>query len=155
MMPLSLGAALNVLPRASGRHQLSANRSRWAFWMMSGGAFLGLLITLMSDFTDMALTESMAEQGSSINQELRKVGSVMFYGTVIGAIFHCTNTISGQYRGRIMGDISKASLSSIAIESYSLTAPTTIRKILASGATLDTEVSPSEQSEEKGSATEL
>ena len=155
MMPLSVGAALNVLPRASGRHQLSANRSRWAFWMMSGGAFLGLLITLMSDFTDMALTESMAEQGSSINQELRKVGSVMFYGAVIGAIFHCTNTISGQYRGRIMGDVSQASLSSIAIESYSLTGPTTIRKILASGANLDTEVSPSEQSEEKGSATEL
>ena len=155
MIPLSVGSALNVLPRASGRHQLSANRSRWAFWMMSGGAFLGLLITMMSDFTDMALTESMAEQGASINMELRKVGSVMFYGAVIGAIFHCTNTISGQYRGRIMGGPSEASLSSIAIESYSLTGPTSIRKILASGATLDTEVSPSEQSEEEGAATEL
>ena len=155
MVPLSVGAALSVLPRASGRHQLSANRSRWAFWMMSGGAFLGLLITLMSDFTDMALTESMAEQGASINEELRKVGSVMFYGTVVGAIFHCTNTISGQFRGRRLGEPSEASLSSIAIQSYSLTRPTTIRKILAGGATLDTEVSPSEQSEEEGSATEL
>jgi hypothetical protein len=122
---------------------------------MSGGAFLGLLITLMSDFTDMALTESMAEQGASINEELRKVGSVMFYGTVVGAIFHCTNTISGQFRGRRLGEPSEASLSSIAIQSYSLTRPTTIRKILAGGATLDTEVSPSEQSEEEGSATEL
>ena len=103
----------------------------------------------------MALTESMAEQGASINMELRKVGSVMFYGAVIGAIFHCTNTISGQYRGRIMGGPSEASLSSIAVESYSLTGPTSIRKILASGATLDTEVSPSEQSKEEGAATEL
>ena len=54
-----------------------------------------------------------------------------------------------------MGGPSEASLSSIAIESYSLTGPTSIRKILASGATLDTEVSPSEQSKEEGAATEL
>ena len=155
MVPLSIGAALNILPRASGRHQLSANRSRWAYWMMTGGAFLGLLITLMSDFTDMALTESMAEQGASINEELRKVGSVMFYGTVIGAIFHCTNAISGQFRGRIVETGTTSSISSISIESYTLTSPTSIRKILASGATLDTEVSPSGQSEEEGSATEL
>ena len=155
MVPLSIGAALNILPRASGRHQLSANRSRWAYWMMTGGAFLGLLITLMSDFTDMALTESMAEQGASINDELRKVGSVMFYGTVIGAIFHCTNAISGQFRGRIVEIGNTSSISSISIESYTLTSPTSIRKILASGATLDTEVSPSGQSEEEGSATEL
>ena len=155
MVPLSIGTALNILPRASGRYQLSANRSRWAYWMMTGGAFLGLLITLMSDFTDMALTESMAEQGASINDELRKVGSVMFYGTVIGAIFHCTNAISGQFRGRIVEIGNTSSISSISIESYTLTSPTSIRKILASGATLDTEVSPSGQSEEEGSATEL
>ena len=155
MVPLSIGAALNILPRASGRHQLSANRSRWAYWMMTGGAFLGLLITLMSDFTDMALTESMAEQGASINDELRKVGSVMFYGTVIGSIFHCTNAISGQFRGRIVEIGTTSSISSISIESYTLTSPTSIRKILASGATLDTKVSPSGQSEEEGSATEL
>ena len=155
MMPLSIGSALSVLPRASGRHQLSENRSRWAFWMMSGGALLGLLITMMSDFTDMALTESMAEQGASINEELRKVGSVMFYGTVVGAIFHCTNAISGQFRGRMVSEVEPISVSSIAIDSYSLTNPTTIRKILASGATLDTEISPSQQSEEEGSATEL
>ena len=155
MVPLSIGTALNILPRASGRYQLSANRSRWAYWMMTGGAFLGLLITLMSDFTDMALTESMAEQGASINDELRKVGSVMFYGTVIGAIFHCTNAISGQFRGRIVEIGNTPSISSISIESYTLTSPTSIRKILASGATLDTEVSPSGQSEEEGSATEL
>ena len=123
--------------------------------MMSGGAFLGLLITMMSDFTDMALTESMAEQGASINEELRKVGSVMFYGTVVGAIFHCTNAISGQFRGRMVSEVETISVSSIAIDSYSLTNPTTIRKILASGATLDTEISPSQQSEEEGSATEL
>ena len=155
MVPLSIGTALNILPRASGRYQLSANRSRWAYWMMTGGAFLGLLITLMSDFTDMALTESMAEQGASINDELRKVGSVMFYGTVIGAIFHCTNAISGQFRGRIVEIGNTPSISSISIESYTLTSPTSIRKILASGATLDTEVFPSGQSEEEGSATEL
>lgn len=155
MVPLSIGTALNILPRASGRYQLSANRSRWAYWMMTGGAFLGLLITLMSDFTDMALTESMAEQGASINDELRKVGSVMFYGTVIGAIFHCTNAISGQFRGRIVEIGNTSSISSISIESYTLTSPTSIRKILASGATLDTEVFPSGQSEEEGSATEL
>ena len=123
--------------------------------MMTGGAFLGLLITMMSDFTDMALTESMAEQGASINDELRKVGSVMFYGTVVGAIFHCTNAISGQFRGRAVQTASTSSTSSISVKSYTLTSPTTIRKILASGATLDTEVSPSGQSEEEGSATEL
>ena len=110
---------------------------------------------MMSDFTDMALTESMAEQGASINDELRKVGSVMFYGTVVGAIFHCTNAISGQFRGRAVQTASTSSTSSISVESYTLTSPTTIRKILASGATLDTEVSPSGQSEEEGSATEL
>ncbi len=155
MIPLSLGAALSILPRASGRYQLSDNRSRWAYWMMTGGAFLGLLITMMSDFTDMAITESTAEQGASINDELRRVGSVMFYGTVIGAIFHCTNAISGQFRGRSVQTVSTTSTSSISVESYTLTSPTTIRKILASGATLDTEISPSGQSEEEGSATEL
>ena len=79
----------------------------------------------------------------------------MFYGTVVGAIFHCTNAISGQFRGRSVQTVSTSSTSSISVESYTLTSPTTIRKILASGATLDTEVSPSGQSEEEGSATEL
>ena len=38
-IPASLGSALSIFPEVSGRNMLSINRSRWAFWLMAGGAF--------------------------------------------------------------------------------------------------------------------
>ena len=54
-VPASLGSALSIFPEVSGRNVLSVNRSRWAFWLMAGGAFSGLAFTMMADFSDMAL----------------------------------------------------------------------------------------------------
>jgi len=155
LVPLSLGSALCIFPAVTGRNLLSINRSRWAFWMMAGGAFSGLIITMMADFSDMALAEAAVEDDSTISNELRAIGSVLFYGTVIGAILHCMNMINGIFRGSFADARATPSSSSIEHTSYSLTAGTTVRKILASGANLDTEVVPTSQTDAPGSPTEL
>ena len=154
LIPLSLGASLYVLPQASGRKVMSSNRSRAAFWLMSGGAVAGLTFTIMADLNDMALAEALTENSSSITDELRALGSVVFYGTVLGSIFHCTNAISGQFRGERLGDELQSS-TTLSPQTYELTSSTSVRKILASGATLDTEIMPVTQSDEAGSVTEL
>ncbi len=156
MVPLSLGPALAIFPEVSGRSLLSNIRSRWAFWMMAGGAFSGLLMTLMADFSEMALLELDPESGlDGISKEIRVIGSVLFYGTVIGAILHCLNIISGTFRGSILGGKQSESSTSIIQESFQLTSGTTVRKILASGANLDTEVIPTAQTDKPGSHSEL
>ncbi|MED5274158.1 MAG: hypothetical protein VX865_04170 [Candidatus Thermoplasmatota archaeon] len=154
LIPLSLGTSLYVLPQVSGRKVLSVSRSRAAFWLMSGGAIAGLTFTIMADLNDMALVEALAENPSSITEELRILGSVTFYGTVLGSIFHCTNVISGQFRGEKLAEEVESS-TTLSPHTYELASSTSVRRILASGATLDTEVTPVSQSEESGSATEL
>jgi hypothetical protein len=154
LVPLSFGAALSLYPELTGRHLFSNNRARWGYLMMTGGAIFGLSITMIADFMDMALMEMMVEDPSTLSEELRKVGSVMFYGVVIGSILHSLNMVTGIFRGEIITQKSVKS-SSISVESYFLVSPMTVRRILASGADLDTEVFPTEENYEKGSATEL
>ena len=154
LVPLSLGAALSLYPELVGRHLFSQSRARWAFWMMTGGAIFGLSITMIADFMDMALAESLVEDPSSLSEELRKVGSVMFYGVVIGSIFHSLNMVTGMFRGKIISQKPVTS-SSISVETYSLVSPMTVRRILASGADLDTEVIRTGENDEKGSATKI
>lgn len=154
IVPLSLGAALSLYPELTGRHLFSNSRARWGYLMMTGGAIFGLSITMIADFMDMALVEMMVEDPSNLSEELRKVGSVMFYGVVIGSIFHSLNMVTGMFRGEIVSQKSVKS-SSISVESYFLVSPMTIRRILASGASLDTEVYPTEEDNGKGSATSL
>jgi hypothetical protein len=154
LVPLSLGAALSIYPELVGRHLFSQSRARWGFWMMTGGAMFGLSITMVADFIDLALIESFVEDPSALSEELRTVGSVMFYGVVIGSILHSLNMVSGMFRGEIISKKSVTS-SSISVDSYSLVSPTTVRRILASGADLDTEVIPTGENDEKGSATKL
>ena len=154
LVPLSFGAALSLYPELTGRHFFSNNRARWGYLMMTGGAIFGLSFTMIADFMDMALMEMMVEDPSALSEELRKLGSVMFYGVVIGAILHSLNMVTSIFRGEIISSDSVKS-SSISVESYSLVSSTTVRKILASGATLDTEVIPTGEDDEKGSATKL
>ncbi len=154
IVPLSLGAALSLYPELTGRHLFSNSRARWGYLMMTGGAIFGLSITMIADFMDMALVEMMVEDPSDLSEELRKVGSVMFYGVVIGSIFHSLNMVTGMFRGEIVSQKSVKS-SSISVESYFLVSPMTVRRILASGASLDTEVYPTEEDNGKGSATSL
>jgi hypothetical protein len=126
-----------------------------AFWMLSGGALLGLVFTLISDVTDIALAEALVEDPSSLSHTMRKAGSVVFYGTVLGAIFHANNIVSGLYRGETVKSQVALSETTFAPTSYPLTATTSIRKILASGAVLDTEVVPTFESNETGKPTPL
>ncbi|MGB1436104.1 MAG: hypothetical protein ACPG8U_00425 [Candidatus Thalassarchaeaceae archaeon] len=154
-IPLTLGAALQVLPPASGRYPLSQNRARMAFWLLSGGAVLGLVLTLISDITDLALAEALVEDPSTLSHTMRKAGSVVFYGTVLGAIFHATNIVSGLYRGEKIKSQVSLSETTFAPTSYPLTSTTSIRKILASGAVLDTEVVPTFESNDSGKPTPL
>jgi len=154
IVPLSLGAALSLYPELTGRHLFSNSRARWGYLMMTGGAISGLSITMIADFMDMALVEMMVEDPSALSEELRKVGSVMFYGVVIGSIFHSLNMVTGMFRGELISQKSVKS-SSISVESYFLVSPMTVRRILASGASLDTEVYPTEEDNGKGSATSL
>ena len=154
IVPLSLGAALSLYPELTGRHLFSNSRARWGYLMMTGGAISGLSITMIADFMDMALVEMMVEDPSALSEELRKVGSVMFYGVVIGSIFHSLNMVTGMFRGELISQKSIKS-SSISVESYFLVSPMTVRRILASGASLDTAVYPTEEDNGKGSATSL
>ena len=154
LVPLSLGAALSLYPELTGRHLFSSSRARWGYLMMTGGAIFGLSITMVADFMDMALMEMMVEDPSALSEELRKLGSVMFYGVVIGAILHSLNMVTGMFRGELISQKSVNS-SSISVESYFLVSPMTVRRILASGADLDTEVCPTEEDNGKGNATSL
>ena len=154
IVPLSLGSALSLYPELTGRHLFSNSRARWGYLMMTGGAISGLSITMIADFMDMALVEMMVEDPSALSEELRKLGSVMFYGVVIGSIFHSLNMVTGMFRGELISQKSIKS-SSISVESYFLVSPMTVRRILASGASLDTEVYPTEEDNGKGSATSL
>ncbi len=154
-VPASLGSALSIFPEVSGRNVLSINRSRWAFWLMAGGAFSGLVFTMMADFSDMTLTEAAIEEEIRTAKRLRVLGSILFYGTVLGAIYHSMNMISGTFRGSLVGAESSESSTSIS-SPYKLTKETTIRKILAQReGKLDTVVIPETTTEDQGRATEL
>jgi len=155
LIPLSLGGALQVLPSASGRYPLSQNRARLSFWLLSGGAVLGLILTMMSDIADIALKNALVEDPSALSHSLRKAGSVIFYGTVLGAIFHSTNIFSGLYRGEKISSATTPSSTTFAPSSYPLTTATTVRRILASGAVLDTAVVPTLESNVRGNPTSL
>jgi hypothetical protein len=154
LVPLSLGAALHLFPKVTGRNLLSRNRARWAYWMMGGGAFLGLTVTMMSDLIDMSLIESAVEDSSALSADVQAVGAILFYGAAVGAIMHSLNAVSGLFRGA-RADVERATSSSITMEDYSLVSPTSVRKILAGGANLDTTVVPVGESDDAGSATEL
>ena len=154
-VPASLGSALSIFPEVSGRNVLSINRSRWAFWLMAGGAFSGLVFTMMADFSDMTLTEAAIEEEIRTANRLRVLGSILFYGTVLGAIYHSMNMISGTFRGSLVGAESSQSSTSIS-SPYKLTKETTIRKILAQReGKLDTVVIPETTTEDQGRATEI
>ena len=154
LVPLAFGSALALYPAISGRHLASQNRARWAFWLSAGGAAFGLTLTLMSDVIGMSLLSAGVLDPSSLAHDLSVTGSVMFYGAVIGAILHCLNMVSGLFRGTIVAEAS-ATASSIKADSYSLASPTSVRRILAAGAGMDTEVVPVGESDEAGSATKL
>ena len=151
MVPLSLGAAQHLFPSVTGRNLLSANRSRWAFWMMGWGAFFGLAITMMADI---AQIEAAAESTGIMSGEVRVVGAILFYGTAVGAIMHTLNALNGLFRGTPVSD-GRATSTSISRDDYSLTTPTSVRRILAGGAHLDTTVVPLSESDEAGGPTEL
>ena len=151
LVPLALGASQNLYPSITGRSLLSANRSRWAFWMMGWGAFFGLAITMMADF---AQIEAAADSTGIVSGEVRVLGAILFYGTAIGAIMHALNALSGLYRGAPVSE-GRPTSTSISRDDYSLTTPTSVRRILAGGAHLDTTVVPVGESDETGSPTEL
>lgn len=154
-VPASLGSALSIFPEVSGRNVLSVNRSRWAFWLMAGGAFSGLAFTMMADFSDMALLEAAVEEESSSSNRIRVLGSVLFYGTVIGSIYHALNMISGSFRGTLASEGPNPSSTSIS-SPYKLTKEATVRKILAQReGKLDTVVVPESSTDLPGSATEI
>ena len=154
LVPLSLGAALHLFPKVTGRNLLSRNRARWAYWMMGGGAFVGLTVTIMSDLIDMSLIEAAVEDSSALSADVQAVGAILFYGVAVGAIMHSLNAVSGLFRGA-RANVDRATSSSITMEEYSLVSPTSVRKILAGGANLDTTVVPVGESDDAGSATEL
>ena len=155
LIPLSMGAAIQVLPSVSGRYPLSQNRARLAFWMISAGALFGLVLTMMSDIADVVLIEASIEGQNALSHTLRKAGSVIFYGTVLGSIFHSTNLFSGLYRGSKVSSTKSPSETTFTIDSFPLTSTTTIRKILATGAVLDTKIVPTFESNERGNPTSL
>ena len=154
LVPFSLGAALHLFPTVTGRSLLSRNRARWAYWMMGGGALLGLTVSVMSDLIDMSLIEAAVEDPSALSADVQAVGAILFYGTAVGAIMHSLNAVSGLFRGT-MADADRATSSSITMDDYSLVTPTSVRKILAGGADLDTTVVPVGESDDAGGPTEL
>ena len=154
VVPLTFGSTLALYPSITGRELASPDRARYAFWLMSGGVLLGLMVTLMSNTIDMALIDAGIEDPSSLSHELAVAGSVIFYFAVISMILHSLNMVSGLFRGVIIDGKTKSS-SSIEAESYNLSSPTSIRRILGSGAGMDTVVVPVGESDEAGSATDL
>ena len=154
-VPASLGAALSIFPEVSGRNVLSVNRSRWAFWLMAGGAVSGLIFTMMADFSDMALLEAAVEEENTMSRRIRVLGSILFYGTVLGSIYHSLNLISGSFRGTLASEVPNPSSTSIT-SPYRLTKETTVRKILAQReGKLDTVVVPESSTDLPGSSTEV
>jgi hypothetical protein len=122
---------------------------------MAGGAFSGLVFTMMADFSDMALLEASIDDENSMSSRIRVLGSVLFYGTVIGSIYHSLNIISGSFRGTLASEGPIPSSTSIS-SPYKLTKETTVRKILAQReGKLDTVVVPESSTEMPGRPTEL
>jgi len=119
--------------------------------MMGWGAFFGLAITMMADI---AQIEAAADSTGIMSGEVRVVGAILFYGTAVGTILHTLNALSGLYRGSPVTE-GRATSTSISRDDYSLTTPTSVRKILAGGAHLDTTVVPVGESDEAGAPTEL
>ena len=110
---------------------------------------------MMSDFSHMSLAEAAVEDEASIVNRLKVLGSVLFYGTVIGSIYHCLNLISGSFRGKLVADDSSVSSTSIP-SPYRLTKETTVRKILSQReGKLDTVVVPESSTDSPGTPTEL
>ena len=154
LVPLSLGSVLALYPSITGRELASAERSRTAFWLMGSAVLLGLMLSLTSSAIDMALLDAGVEDPSSLSHELSVAASVIFYFAVVAMILHCLNMVSGLFRGEIVGEETEVS-SSIEADTYNLASATSVSRILASGAGMDTMVVPVGESDEKGSATDL
>ena len=103
---------------------------------------------------DIAQIEGAVDSTGTMSGEVRVVGAILFYGTAVGAILHTLNALSGLYRGTPISEGRKTS-TSISRDDYSLTTPTSVRRILARGAHLDTTVVPVGESDESGAPTEL
>ena len=121
---------------------------------MSSGVLLGLMVTLTSNAIDIALLDAGVLDPSSLAHDLAVAGSVIFYFVVIAMILHCMNMVSGLFRGQIVGEGDEGA-SSIQVDSYNLASPTTVARILGSGAGMDTVIVPVGESDEAGSATDL
>jgi len=154
LVPLSLGSVLALYPSITGRQLASADRARTAFWLMGAAVLLGLMLNLTSNAIDMALLDAGVEDPSSLSHELSVAASVIFYFAVVAMILHSLNMVSGLFRGGIVGEETEVS-SSIESDTYNLASATSVSRILASGAGMDTVVVPVGESDEKGSATDL
>tara|TARA_B100000085_G_scaffold16222_2_gene13991 strand:+ start:303 stop:1850 length:1548 start_codon:yes stop_codon:yes gene_type:complete len=154
MVPLSLGSVLVLYPSITGRQLASTDRARAAFWLMGAAVLLGLMLSLTSSAIDMALLDAGVEDPSSLSHELSVAASVIFYFAVVAMILHCLNMVSGLFRGGIVGEENEVS-SSIEVDTYNLASATSVSRILASGAGMETMVVPVGESDEKGSATDL
>ncbi len=154
LVPLSLGSVLVLYPSITGRQLASQDRARTAFWLMGAAVLLGLMLSLTSNAIDIALLDAGVEDPSSLSHELSVAASVIFYFAVVAMILHCLNMVSGLFRGEIVGEDTEVS-SSIEADTYNLASATSVSRILASGAGMDTMVVPVGESDEKGSATDL
>ena len=154
LVPLSLGSVITLYPSITGRQLASADRARTAFWLMGAAVLLGLMLNLTSSAIDMALLDAGVEDPSSLSHELSVAASVIFYFAVVAMILHSLNMVSGLFRGGIVGEETEIS-SSIESDTYNLASATSVSRILASGAGMDTMVVPVGESDEKGSATDL
>ena len=155
MVPLSLGSVLVLYPSITGRQLASPDRARAAFWLMGAAVLLGLMLSLTSSAIDMALLDAGVEDPSSLSHELSVAASVIFYFAVVAMILHNLNMVSGLFRGGIVGGEENEVSSSIEVDTYNLASATSVSRILASGAGMNTMVVPVGESDEKGSATDL
>jgi len=157
LLPLTLGAALVIYPDIVGREvDLGAGKGSWAYWGIVVGGIGGGAVLLMADFAASAFLEAgpADDATSSLVHELAVVGTILFYGVVIGTLANALAMARGTFEGARVGDAPLLDASG-GPHRYLVAGETSVRDLLTAGVTLDTVLVIEEEDDSPGSATIL
>ena len=149
---IALGGAHCMFPYASGRQLFSHSKSRWTFWLMIIGVFGFSVAQLIVDYIDASVNPILTVEGVAEALEeaavvapdyagpMALLAAVMFYGVVVASMLLMQHMIMGIFRGERLDDELALPAGPTPARHTLTSGMTSIRRLLASGLGVDTDI---------------
>ena len=139
---IAVGGAMTCFPAASGSNLYSDQSSRTVLWMFAGGATITFLLSMSAAMTSAAMTDVVDANELELYDmtavdQLNTLASIAFYAVVIASMMMMLNMIRGYFSGTPHGSDAPTGLTTTRL-AIAPGPTTTIRKLLARGAGIDT-----------------